>query len=177
MRMPSVYVVVESRTCSPAGRLRRLVGALVERPAWTSFSVALLIRLVAAAAINLFHDGVLIPDEGQYLILALFASVGELTPEFWSGYGQTLFDSTRTFMWPLTALFWLFGPSRFLVQLVTVFFGALTAAAAAVLAGRFLRRPYALLAGLIVALFPSQILWSSVVLRESLIWAGLAGEP
>lgn len=175
MRMPSVYVVVESRTCSPAGRLRRLVGALVERPAWTSFSVALLIRLVAAAAINLFHDGVLIPDEGQYLILALFASVGELTPEFWSGYGQTLFDSTRTFMWPLTALFWLFGPSRFLVQLVPVFFGALTAAAAAVLAGRFLRRPYALLAGLIVALFPSQILWSSVVLRESLIWAGLAG--
>ncbi len=53
-------------------------------------------------------------------------------------------------------------------------FGAATAAASAGLAGRFLRRPFALAAGLTVALFPSQILWSSVVLRESLIWAGLA---
>ena len=157
------------------GRARRAVRSMVSRPALTSFLVAFVVRFVAAAAINLLHNGVLIPDEGQYLILALFASEGELTPGFWSGYGQALFDSTRAFMWPLTALFWLFGPSRFIAQLVPVLFGAVTAAATTVVARRFLRPEYALIAGLIVALFPSQVLWSSVVLRESLIWAGLAG--
>lgn len=166
---------VEVEVGESPGRARRAVRRMVSRPALTSFLVALVVRFVAAAAINLLHDGVFIPDEGQYLIIALFASEGELTADFWSGYGQALFDSTRTFMWPLTALFWLFGPSRFVAQLVPVLFGAVTAGATAVVAGRFLRRPYALLAGLIVALFPSQVLWSSVVLRESLIWAGLAG--
>ena len=78
-------------------------------------------------------------------------------------------------MWPLVALFWLFGPVRIVAQLFAVLLGALAAAATAAVAGRVLRRSYALAAGLIVALFPSQVLWSSLVLRESLIWAGLAG--
>jgi 4-amino-4-deoxy-L-arabinose transferase-like glycosyltransferase len=152
-----------------------LAVVLAGRPVLVSFLIALVVRLVAVVVINLVHDGTLIPDEGQYLILALMASEGELPSDFWAGYGQSLFDSTRVFMWPLTALFWLFGPSRFVAQLLPALFGAVTAAAAAGLAGRFLRRPYALAAGLMVAVFPSQVLWSSVVLRESMIWAGLAG--
>ena len=67
-------------------------------------------------------------------------------------------------------MFWVFGPYRVVGHILAAVFGA----ASAGLAGRFLRRPFALAAGLTVALFPSQILWSSVVLRESLIWAGLA---
>jgi len=34
---------------------------------------------------------------------------------------------------------------------------------------------WATVTGLAVAVFPSQVLWSSVVLRESMVWAGLAG--
>ncbi len=154
--------------------LRQLFGELAERPVMSTFVIALVVRLLVAVASNLFHEGVLIPDEGQYLILALVASEGELTANFWPGYGQSLFHTTRTFMWPLTALFWLFGPSRLVAQLLPVLFGAVTAAATSALAGRVLRRPHALTAGLIAALFPSQILWSSVVLRESFIWVGLA---
>ena len=175
MTMPREFVVIETRTTMSIRRLQWIVAMLVERAVLTSFVVAFLVRLLAAVAINVFHEGVLIPDEGQYLILALVASEGELTADFWGGYGQSLFDSTRAFMWPLTALFWLFGPSRFLAQLLPVFFGAVTAAATTLIARRFLQRPFDLIAGLIVALFPSQILWSSVVLRESLVWAGLAG--
>ncbi len=154
--------------------VRNSVAFMTSHPVLSSFLVALGVRVVVAISTGLLHEGTLIGDEGQYLILALMASEGKLTSEFWPGYGQSLFDSTRTFMWPLTGLFWLLGPFRIVAQLLVATFGAVTAACAACLASRFLRREYALGAGLIVALFPSQVLWSSVVLRESLIWAGLA---
>ena len=147
---------------------------MVGHPVLSSFVVALSIRVAFALVSGVFHDGLLVLDEGQYLLLAQMRAEGEFAPEFWSGYGQSLFDSTRTFMWPVTALFWIFGPFRIVAQLFVATFGAVTAACAACLASRFLRKEFALGAGLIVAFFPSQILWSSVVLRESLIWAGLA---
>ena len=153
---------------------RNAVAVMIDHPVLSSFLVALGVRVVFVALSGLFHEGLLIPDEGQYLTLATMASEGKLTSEFWPGYGQSLFASARTLMWPLTALFWVFGPFRIVGQVLVAVFGAATAAASAGLAGRFLRRPFALVAGLTVALFPSQIFWSSVVMRESLIWAGLA---
>ena len=146
---------------------------MVGHPVLSSFVVALSIRVAFALVSGVFHDGLLVLDEGQYLLLAQMRAEGEFAPEFWSGYGQSLFDSTRTFMWPVTALFWIFGPVRIVAQLVAALFGAFTAAAAASMAKRFLRPKFALVAGLVVACFPSQILFSSVALRESLIWAGL----
>ena len=160
--------------------VRRFALIAVAHPVATSFLVALATRLIVVIATNLLHGGVVVGDEAQYLFLALLASEGELTTQdhlgltIWGGYGESLFNTTRAFMWPLTALFWLFGPTRLVGQLLVVLLGAVTAAGAAALAHRLLRRPYALGAGLMVALFPSQIFWSSVVLRESLIWAGLA---
>ena len=164
-----------SLSATAGGRsVRRVVAAMIRHPVLSSFLVALGIRVAFAVSSRLVHEGNLIPDEGHYLILAHVASMGELAG-FWPGYGESAFDSTRAFMWPLVALFWLFGPVRFVVQLFSAMLGALTAAATAAAAGRVLRRSYALAAGLIVALLPSQILWSSVALRESLVWAGLAG--
>ena len=154
--------------------VRSSVVFMTSHPVLSSFLVALGIRVLVSITTDLFHEGTLIGDEGQYLILALMASEGKLTSEFWSGYGESLFTTTRTFMWPLTGLFWILGPSRIVAQLLVATFGAVTSACTACLASRFLRREFALGAGLIVALFPSQILWSSVVLRESLVWAGLA---
>ena len=154
--------------------VRSSVAFMTSHPVLSSFLVALGVRVVVAISTGLLHEGVLIGDEGQYLVLALMASEGKLTSEFWPGYGQSLYESTRTFMWPLTGLFWLLGPFRIVAQLFVATFGAVTAACAACLARRFLRKEFALGAGLIVAFFPSQILWSSVVLRESLVWAGLA---
>ena len=153
---------------------RHSVAFMISHPVLSSFLVALGVRVVVAISTGFLHEGTLIGDEGQYLVLALMASEGKLTSEFWSGYGESLFTTTRTFMWPLTGLFWALGPSRIVAQLLVATFGAVTSACAACLASRFLRKKFALGAGLIVAFFPSQILWSSVVLRESLIWAGLA---
>ena len=52
-------------------------------------------------------------------------------------------------------------------------FGAAIAAFAALLVSRVLPVLWGAGAGITVALFPSQIVWSSVVLRESMVWAAL----
>ena len=155
--------------------LNRLVNMFTERPVLATFAIAFFIRFVVAVGSNALHDGTLIPDEGQYLIVATLASKGELSSGMWGGHMVSLWSASRTFFYPLTAMFWLFGPSRFIGQLLPVLFGAVTAAATTAMASSVLRRSYALLAGLIVALFPSQVILSSVVLRESFVWAGLAG--
>ena len=168
MRRSSTY------TGAAGSAIKNAVAFALDHPVLVSFFIALLVRTALAVLSNLLVEGVLIPDEGQYLLVSRLASEGELTSEVWGGYGRSLFDSTRVFTWPLTALFWLFGPHRILGQLLSATFGAISAAAAASLASRFLRPRFALAAGLTVAIFPSQVLWSSVVLRESMIWALLA---
>ncbi len=136
--------------------------------------VAGVLRLVAAVGITLF-SGYLFPDESEYVVLGRLAASGHLTPTFWSGYGETLFHSAASFMWPIVVLFKLFGAHRVVAALWAGLFGAVTAALTAVIVGRALGRTWSAIAGLTVAFFPSQILWSSVVLRESMVWAGLAG--
>lgn len=163
----------EGRT-EPARRsISRLTQWVVRRPSAATFVIALAVRLVAAVMITAFHHGSLIPDESQYMVLGQQAANGHLDHAFWSGYGISLFHATQAFMIPLTALFWMFGTHRILGQLIAAVFGALTAALTTRLALEAVDRRWALCAGAIVAFLPSQILWSSVVLRESMIWAML----
>ena len=160
---------------SGSGRLSVLWGRAVAAPLVTVVAVALGIRLVAAVVLGPLRPGVFIPDEKQYLDLAEFVASGRGAEAWQPGYGQSLYDSTGTFMRPLAALTWLFGPHQLTGQLLAVAFGVVTAVLTYLLAAAIMRREVALAAGLVVALVPSQVLWSSVVLRESMVWAVLAG--
>jgi len=153
----------------------RATWSLTERhPVRASFLVAAVVRLIAAVGITHF-SGYLFGDESEYVILGRLAAAGHLTPAFWSGYGETLFHTAGSFMWPIVLLFKLFGANRLVAALWAGLFGAVTAALTALIVDRALGRRWSALAGLTVALFPSQVLWSSVVLRESMVWAGLCG--
>lgn len=154
-------------------RWRRLVGAIVGRPVLTSVVVALGVRVSFALWTFVVHS-YLIPDEIQYVALAKTVASGHTAEQWVQSYGQSLYDSTWAFMAPLTFLFRLLGPSRLWGQLIAVLFGAATAGLAAALTGLVTPRRTALFAGLVVALMPSQVIWSSVVLRESMVWAALA---
>ncbi|SVB34764.1 uncharacterized protein METZ01_LOCUS187618, partial [marine metagenome] len=145
----------------------------VERPVLAVVVVSAAARLSVALVLNLFDIWSLAPDAVQYLAVAEANADGRLE-EFWAGYGASLYGSTRSFSGQLWFLFELFGPYRLLGQLLAVFYGVLTAGLTAYLALRLLRPAFALLAGMIVAFLPSQILFSSVTLRESLVWALLA---
>ena len=154
-------------------KYREIWRYLVERPLATVAVVALVPRLALAVALNRADVWRLAPDSYQYIAVAEAAAKGHLA-EFWLGYGQSLFDSTRTFTLQIQLLFEVFGPVRLAAQLISVGYGVLAAVLTTVLGRRLMSDRWALGAGLVVALLPSQIGFSSVAIRESVIWAMVA---
>jgi hypothetical protein len=126
-----------------------------------------------AVAANLLTDRYTIPDETLYMELGR-AIVHGVSPDAWyPGYGQSLYDSIGAFGRPLVVLFQVFGPERLVGQFFSAVVGAAVAGMTVAIALRFLRPSFALVAGLVVALAPSQVLFSSVVLREAHVWLAL----
>lgn len=160
------------------GRLPSSLAGVLEtaerHPLLTIFLVALAVRVAFALGVMAFVRGPLIPDERQYMELLASVAEGRGAEAWVPGYGQALYDSTWVFSAPLAFFFRLFWPAKIIGQLYAACFGALTAVLTVRLALEAVSRRWALAAGLVVALFPSQVLWSSVVLRESLVWAALA---
>lgn len=155
------------------GRWALLARWFVRHPLLSVALVAGLARLTAVILLGPLRPGVAVPDEAQYLGLAESVASGRGAEAWQPGYGQSLYDATATFMRPLAALTWAFGPHQLSGQLLAALFGVVTAVLTTVLALKLVRPRFALAAGLIVALMPSQVFWSSVVLRESMVWASL----
>lgn len=153
-------------------RARQALETVADHPVAFSFGVAFVLRVIAAVIITASR-GYIFPDEEGYVGFSGLAASGHLTPSVQYDYGETLFHEAASFMWPLTIISRLFGTHIILATLWASLFGAVTAALTALLVARVLSKPWAAAGGLAVALFPSQILWSSVVLRESMVWAGL----
>lgn len=157
----------------PTGRFARLWALALAHPVLTAFAMAAAVRVVFAIAVFIGKDGPLIPDEEQYVNVAAIAADGDLDDSVWGGYGVSLYNIAASFVVPLHGLFAVFGVSRLWGQLLAAAFGALAAALTVRLALELVRPAWALFAGALVAFVPSQVLWSSVALRESEIWLGL----
>ncbi|MEC9000203.1 MAG: hypothetical protein VYC56_07985 [Actinomycetota bacterium] len=151
----------------------RAIRWAVGRPVLAVGLVAVVARAATAAVLNLMASMAFAPDAVQYLAIAEAASSGWLD-SLWQGYGASLYGSTRFFSAQIAVLFEFVGPYRAIGQSVAVLYGVVTAVAVTSVALRVVRPAFALGAGLLVAILPSQVLWSSVVLRESAIWALLA---
>src|SRR4051812_9595860 len=117
----------------------------------------------------------LVPDEANYVQLARVVASGRSADSWSPGYGQALYRSVWPFIAPITFVFRMIGVSRIAAQLWAVLWGVVAAVATLRLARDLLPTSAALGAGLIVALLPSQVLFSSIVLRESMVWAALVG--
>jgi hypothetical protein len=145
------------------------VRMLSEHPYVLVAVVALTVRCVVAIA-SFIGTRYLIPDEQQYVELARTVAAGRAAESWFPNFGQHLYSTTWPYTGVLRFLFEIFGTSRLVAQL----YPAVVATAAAVLtvavAQRLVSAPFAAVAGLIVALMPSQILWSSVALREAFVW-------
>ncbi|MEY2533243.1 MAG: hypothetical protein QOF29_1153, partial [bacterium] len=136
--------------------------------------VAFAARLVVVAASAVVTSGYLIPDEQQYVAMGQAVVRGVPLDQWYPGYGQSLYDATRTFSASLVLMFDLFGATRLTGQLLAAVVGTAAAGVTVAVALRFLHPPYALAAGLVVAITPSQVLFSAVVLREAHVWLALA---
>lgn len=145
----------------------RVVDVATRHPVASVFLAALTVRLITVAVIAITTGGTLFGDDYFYTEMARDAALG-LTGN-WDDYTHYLYDGTATFTWPVTAIYEIFGPKVVLSQLFVGLIGAATAGVVTRVALGFLRPGFAVAAGLVIAMLPSQILWSSLVLKDPLV--------
>jgi hypothetical protein len=129
---------------------------------------ALVVRLATAVFINVFigFDQPVFSDVNVFDRLAEKRASGN-----YLGFQDEFFyDRYATYVLPLSALYKAFGTHIFFGQLLAVAAGAITAALITRLLLMVTATQWALFGGAIVALLPSQIIWSSTVFRDSFIW-------
>ena len=137
-------------------------------PVRTVLLVAIVLRLGVALGLALLAGGVLAHDDQTYSNMARELSSGGI--RHWDAYTYSVYTNTRTFLIPLTWLYGLFGPHQLVGQLFVAALGATTAALTCRLALEAFSPRWALVPGLIVALLPSQIVWSAAVLKDAFVW-------
>lgn len=155
-------------TSTSARRGEGLRGLVARHPLLAIFLIALAVRLFTAAVlIPAFGSSLILDDEG-YLNMAVQAATGR-TGE-WSPFAYALYRATATFLVPITAIYYVVGP----VEIAGQVFVALCGSGVVVLVFRLARGmlpwPYVLVPVGIVALLPSQVLWSSALLKDAVVW-------
>jgi hypothetical protein len=150
-----------------------LRGAVASHPVLLVFGVALAARAVVALVVDLHFGGSLFVDDEHYAQLARNFAAGRP-----GGALHVLHDPVfvrpLSHLLPLTALYWLFGGGALPALLYVATLGAVSAAATTRLALERLAAPWAVAAGLVVALLPAQVVFTSTTLKDSGIWAGIS---
>lgn len=154
-----------------APMVRRVADASLRHPVATVFVVALSTRVVVAVAVFVVFGGALFYDDATYSSLAAAKAAGEGAS--WSREWRDLYRATAAFLVPLTGVYSFLGPVVLAGQLMVASVGALTAALTTRLALEVVPRTWAVAAGLVVAWLPSQVLWSSLTLKDAFVWAAL----
>lgn len=152
---------------------RRIAAFVTAHPVWTILLLALLVRVIVAVGIAIVHPHNIAPDGIQYSGLASDQAGGHTA--VWTPYQHWLYTRVGSLLVPLTALYELFGRHEIVGQLYIALFGALVAAITTRLAMEAMPVRWALVVGLIVALLPSQVVWSSLILKDSMVWFALSG--
>jgi hypothetical protein len=158
---------------SLSGFAARVARLFAKHPIAAVVIVALLLRAFLAIGSAVVTDRYVIPDEGLYMAMGRTFVSGRPLESWYPGYGQSFYESLRGFNIPLVFLFEIFGPHPVVGRLFSAVVGAAAAGVTVALALRFLRPAFAVAAGLVVALTPTQILFSSAVLREAHVWLAL----
>jgi hypothetical protein len=156
----------------PLTRRKRLGRWCVEHPVMAAVIVAVFVRAAIAIGIYIVNGGALFGDETTYTGLAW--SKAEGTTGWWDPFISRLYWGTSTFTVPMTLLFDVFGPKTIVGQLIAVAYATAAAGFTTVVAKHVVRPTLALFAGLVVALLPSQVLFSVLVLKDSAAWFAAA---
>lgn len=135
------------------------------------FLAAFSVRLLVVAIVAILPDGYFALDDSTYVEMARAVAADERG--HWDTYTHGLYHSTFSFVFPMALLFEVFGPSEIVGQVFVVLLGAGVAALVTRVASEFLSRPLALVAGLIIVLLPSQVIWSSLTLKDPAVWLNL----
>lgn len=167
---------VALRTGPLAGRVRsaaRHVASVTQaHPLLAVLAVAVFARTAVAVAVDVLTAGGVLFDDASYSRMAAEAADGSAAR--WDPYTRWLYGRTGTLLWPMTAMYWAIGPRGLAGQLLVAMWGAGAAVAAGAVAMRIHGARAALVAGMCVALLPSQVFFSSLVLKDAVVWCLLA---
>lgn len=171
-------MAVEATSTAAARREQNAVRRYVlefarAHPLWTVFIVAFVTRIFIAAVLTKYFSGTLVLDDTTYHKMAMQMAEGATAS--WDDFTNSLYWSTAAFMVPITALYEIFGPSAFVGQMFVAVMGTFAAVFVTGLALEFLSPRWAVVAGAIVALLPSQAFWSSMLMKDASVWFALAG--
>jgi len=163
-----------SSLSEPTSAVRRTFDWALKHPALAAFVVALIVRVVVILLLStVIDDSAFALDDGTYQDMAAQAAAGETGS--WDDFTRGLYNSTFAFTGSLTVVYKLFGAHAILGRILVALAGAITAALVARLASRIMSPGWGLVGGLLIALLPSQIIWSSLLLKDPLVWPALAG--
>jgi hypothetical protein len=130
------------------------------------FALATGLRWLVATGVHLFiyskRPGLFAPDEGDYEIY------GRIVAALLSGQIPSLPPGIKTpgVVWVMGVLYWAFGPGPLMPKLVVGLSGAWSSVLVALIAARAFSTAVARRAGLIAAIVPSLVLWSSLELKD-----------
>jgi hypothetical protein len=158
---------------SLSGIVRRAARLAMDHPIAFVVAVAFALRAILAIGSAVVTTRFIIPDEGLYMAMGRTFVSGRPLESWYPGYGQSFYESLRGFNAPLVLLFEIFGPHVVVGRLFSAVMGAAAAGVTVAIGLRFLRPAFAVAAGLVIALTPTQILFSSAVLREAHVWLAL----
>jgi hypothetical protein len=166
-----------------AGRPARFAHASIARPVaafvgahpvWAVFLLALVVRGVVVVGLTIAHPtNTFAPDATLYSWMAGQTASGHTAQ--WAPYYHDLYTQTAAFLTPLSWIYVVFGLHPALGEMYVGLLGAATAAFAVGVGLEVLPKGWALAAGFIVALLPSQIVWSSLLLKDASVWFALSG--
>ena len=149
-------------------RFGLLVERLARRPLSVVFIAALLPRIIMTLVVRFRFDGYLYLDDRSYLegFERYVASGGAEKPAIW--------DSVPSYSRPISLFFRFVYDDPLTALIPTAIAGSLSAVFVAIAIGQFTNHRRALLAGLMVAWWPSQVFWSSLALRDAYIWMAVS---
>ena len=152
--------------------LVRLLNRFRRHSVLSVFCLALAVRFLVAGIVATFFEGSLFLDDRTYLQMAEALNLGGASRDnvvLWEGW-----DDGRGFLVPIAFLLDKLGALPLAAQLIPVVAGSVTAAAVTMLLRRHTTSTVALGAGILAAVFPSQVLWSSLILKDALVWMSLS---
>ena len=173
MTGPSAPVAGTATTWKENRVLARSVDLLSARPLLFVLVVALAVRVFIAVVLTRYFSGTLVLDDTTYHFLAQQMAEGQAGT--WDNFIHGLYWSTASFTVPVTFLYKVFGPLPIVGQLFAAVMGTFAAVFVTRLALEFLAPRWALVAGMIVALLPSQAFWSSMLMKDASVWFALTG--
>ena len=150
------------------GALGTARGLLAAHPVAAVFLLGFAVRTIVAVIVFVRTGGTMFADDAHYEQMTADAARGRTAG--WDPFTERLFRDTWAYTYPLTAVRLATGSTVIAAQVAVAAVGAGVAAVTTRLALEAVPRRWAIGAGVIVCIVPSQVLWSSLLLKDAFVW-------